>query len=178
MADRYWVGGTANWDGTAGTKWAATSGGPGGETVPTSADDVFFDAASSGTCTISAGNTGAKSINCTGFTGTLSHNATITVAGSFTLVAGMNFTAASSAFTYVIFSGTGTLTTAGKQFSSIAIDGVGITITLGDAYSGSDKIINVTRGTFDTGNYNITAGALASSNSNTRTIKLPSKRII
>ena len=30
MADRYWVGGTAAWDGTAGTKWALTSGGAGG----------------------------------------------------------------------------------------------------------------------------------------------------
>ena len=29
---RYWVGGTADWDGTAGTKWAYTSGGVGGGT--------------------------------------------------------------------------------------------------------------------------------------------------
>jgi hypothetical protein len=57
MADRYWVGGTANWDGTSGTKWSATSGGAGGASVPTSADDVFFDATSSGPCTISTGNT-------------------------------------------------------------------------------------------------------------------------
>ena len=33
MADRYWVGGTASWDGTAGTKWATTSGGAGNLTV-------------------------------------------------------------------------------------------------------------------------------------------------
>ena len=43
MAARYWVGGTANWDATAGTKWALTSGGAGGQAVPTSADDVFID---------------------------------------------------------------------------------------------------------------------------------------
>lgn len=42
MADRYWVGGSGTWGDTA--KWAATSGGAGGETVPTSADDVYFDA--------------------------------------------------------------------------------------------------------------------------------------
>ena len=30
MADRYWVGGTANWDTTIGTKWATTTGGAGG----------------------------------------------------------------------------------------------------------------------------------------------------
>ena len=49
MADRYWVGGTASWDATAGTKWSTTSGGAGGAAVPTAADDVFFNAASSAT---------------------------------------------------------------------------------------------------------------------------------
>lgn len=34
MADRYWVGGTATWDNTAGTKWSATSGGAGWASVP------------------------------------------------------------------------------------------------------------------------------------------------
>ena len=43
MANRYWVGGTATWDNTAGTKWATISGGAGGSTAPTAADDVFFD---------------------------------------------------------------------------------------------------------------------------------------
>jgi len=44
MAARYWVGGTANWDGTAGTKWALTSGGTGGQAIPGTGDDVFIDA--------------------------------------------------------------------------------------------------------------------------------------
>ena len=91
MANRYWVGGTASWDGTAGTKWALTSGGAGGQAVPTSADDVFFSALSTGTCTIDTGNTGAKSINCTGFTGTITGTAAISVAGSITLVAGQTY---------------------------------------------------------------------------------------
>jgi hypothetical protein len=42
MADRYWVGGTGTWTDTA--KWAETSGGAGGFSVPTSSDDVFIDA--------------------------------------------------------------------------------------------------------------------------------------
>ena len=46
MAARYWVGGTANWDNTAGTKWALTSGGAGGQAVPTAADDVYIDSGS------------------------------------------------------------------------------------------------------------------------------------
>lgn len=44
MANRYWVGNNNTWNSTAGTKWATTSGGAGGASVPTSADDVFFDA--------------------------------------------------------------------------------------------------------------------------------------
>jgi hypothetical protein len=31
------------WNGTAGLKWALTSGGTGGQTVPGTADDVIFD---------------------------------------------------------------------------------------------------------------------------------------
>lgn len=95
MANRYWVGGTANWDGTAGTKWALTSGGAGGEAVPTSADDVFFDA-NSGTVTVTIATTGpqALNLNFTGFTGTLAGVAgqTIDLYGSLTLGSGMTRT--------------------------------------------------------------------------------------
>lgn len=45
MADRYWVGGTGNWSNTA--MWSATSGGAGGASVPTAADNVIFNTASS-----------------------------------------------------------------------------------------------------------------------------------
>ncbi|MCB9080849.1 MAG: gliding motility-associated C-terminal domain-containing protein [Lewinellaceae bacterium] len=40
----YWVGGDGNWNDPA--NWSLTSGGPGGECVPTPVDDVFFDAQS------------------------------------------------------------------------------------------------------------------------------------
>jgi hypothetical protein len=171
MADRYWVGGTASWDGTAGSKWALTSGGAGGQAVPTSADDVFFDAASGAvTCTIATGNTGAKSINCTGFTGTITGTAAISVAGSITLVAGQTYTHTG----VVTLTGTGTLTTAGKTFSPLTINGSGITVTLGDALSLNQGDLIVTQGTFTTSgsNYSITAGRLQSDNSNVRTITL------
>ena len=42
MADRYWVGGSGTWSST--TKWSATSGGASGASVPTTADNVIFDA--------------------------------------------------------------------------------------------------------------------------------------
>ena len=67
MAARYWVGGTGTWDNTAGSKWALTSGGAGGEAVPTAADDVFFDSAS-GANTITIGITAqALTLTMTGF---------------------------------------------------------------------------------------------------------------
>jgi hypothetical protein len=46
MPDRYWVGGNGTWNGTNTTNWSATSGGAGGASVPTSADNVFINAAS------------------------------------------------------------------------------------------------------------------------------------
>lgn len=72
MANRYWVGGSASWDGTAGTKWALTDGGAGGQAIPTSTDDVFFTATSGAvTVTLVSGWDSCKNLNCTGFTGTL-----------------------------------------------------------------------------------------------------------
>ena len=41
MANRYWVGGTSNWNDA--NNWAATDGGAGGAGVPTSSDNVFID---------------------------------------------------------------------------------------------------------------------------------------
>ena len=71
MAARYWVGGNDNWNGTAGSKWATSSGGAGGAAVPTAADDVFLDG-NSGNVTITA-NVACRSLNCTGYGGTLTH---------------------------------------------------------------------------------------------------------
>ena len=173
MPDRYWVGGTASWDGTAGTKWSATSGGAGGASVPTTADNVFFTNLSTGTCTIATGNTGAASINCTGFAGTITGSAAITVAGSVTLVAAMTYTHTGT----MTFAGTGTLTTAGKIFSGVTVSGAGITLTLGDALNTATRTLTVTQGTFTTNNFSVSANALSSSNSNTRTINLGSSTV-
>ena len=41
MADRYWVGGSGDWYDT--NRWAATSGGTPGASVPTFSDNVFID---------------------------------------------------------------------------------------------------------------------------------------
>lgn len=131
MANRYWVGGAADWDGTAGSKWDSVSGGSGGLSVPTTGDDVFFDANSTGACTIALGNTGAKSITCTGFTGTITGTAAITVSGSITLVTGMTWT-----YTGTLTSdATATITSAGKTFGPITKSTASTTLTLADDFT-------------------------------------------
>jgi hypothetical protein len=177
MANRFWVGGDADWDANADTKWALTSGGAGGQAVPTAADDVFFDAndgkGGAAKCTIN-GSRVAKSINCTGFTGEWAGTNTpaLTISGSLTLSAGMTVTYNGA----TTFNGTGTLTSAGKSLGPVTISGAGITVTLGGALTSSGAIA-VTQGTFDTANYNVTASSILSSNSNTRTINLGSSTV-
>lgn len=175
MANRYWVGGTAAWDGTAGTKWAANSGGPGGETVPTTADDVFFDNGSgTSIVTISIGNTGAKSINCTGFTGELAGTTNITVAGSVTYASTMSDLSYKGTMT---ISGTGTFTSAGRTIiHGLTVNGTGITVSLGDAFNGSgaSAVLTVTAGTFNASNYNVTIWQMSSGSTSTRSIVMGS----
>jgi hypothetical protein len=169
MADRYWVGGTASWDGTAGSKWALTSGGAGGQAVPTSADDVFFSNLSTGTCTIAAVTTVARSINCTGFTGTLTGTAAITVSGSVTLVAGMTYSYTGT----MTLAGTGTITSAGKTFGAVTVNGAGITVTLGSSLSQgatSTNTFTLTQGTLALAGFTLTCGIFSSNNTNTRAI--------
>lgn len=168
MADRYWVGGTANWDGTAGTKWSATSGGAGGATVPTSADDVFFNAASGASTVTVAATANARSINCTGFTGTITGSSGINVSGSITLVPAMTWSHSGT----VTIIGTGTLTTAGKVFSITTINGAGITVTLGDPLDVTGRNLTVSQGTFTTNGHNIIASSFISQTTSVRTINL------
>jgi hypothetical protein len=131
MASRYWVGGTAAWDDTAGTKWALTSGGAGGQGVPTSADSVFFDAASGAvSVTLSGAPKNITSLNCTGFTGTLTGSTVIGMqtGATVTFVAGMTL----GASTWLEFNGTGTITFGGKTVGTLVPNG-GATVQTTDA---------------------------------------------
>jgi hypothetical protein len=175
MANRFWVGGTATWDTAATTPWAAASGGAGGASAPTLADDVFFDG-NSGTGTVTtSGNPPCKSITCTGFTGTLNIASSITVVGSVLFVAGMTV----SGGTGLTFGGTGsyTLTSAGKTIGQVTVSG-GCTLTLADAMLLSGTL-TMTQGTFSTGagNFSVTAANFTSSNTNARTLNLGSSSV-
>ena len=139
MANRYVRTAGGNYS-TAAT-WASTSGGTDSVAVPTSADDVFLDA-NSGQLTVDAASA-AKSVNCTGYTGTLTHNAFVwTVAGSVTFVSGMTYTPLETST--VTLSATNTLTTAGKLFPLMILN-TGITTTLADGLNFmASKVITLT----------------------------------
>jgi len=159
MANRYWVGGTASWDATVGTKWALTSGGTGGQAVPTATDDVYFDAASGAvTVTIAtAAAAVARQVIATGFTGTIAGTQGLTVSGAsglagvFTLQNGMtwsntgtlSFTSASTSISF-------TITTNGVSLASpISISGTG-TKTLGSALTTTSSCTIASSFTFST----------------------------
>lgn len=172
MANRYWVGGTAAWDGTAGTKWSATSGGAGGASVPTAADDVFFNAASGAvTVTISGVSGKGLSLNCTGFTGTFAMVFGLQISGSVTFSAGMTISAAEG----LEIIGTGTLTTNGKVLTTVVCSpGAAGTVTLGSALTVSQNL-EISNGTFTTSasNYAVTASTIRSiATGNVRTVSL------
>jgi hypothetical protein len=181
MADRYWVGGTANWDATAGTKWSATNGGAGGASVPTAADDVYFTLLSGlVTVTVSA-TANCRDLNFTGFIGTFAGSSIVNIAGSLTFSTGMT-RSHTGAINFTAASGSQTITTAGKTFGgavNIGSSGTSTaTWTLQDAFiSTTATNLTITSGTFSTNNFNVTVNSLISSNSNVRTINLGSSTI-
>ena len=182
MADRYWVGGTGTWDATSTANWSTSSGGAGGASVPTAADNVIFDAGSDagGIFTVTMANSPrvCNDITISGldFTMTLAGTSIgLTVSGSLSFPA-TNFTRTYTGTTTFNATTTGkTITTNGVAFGgAVTLDGVGGAWTLGSAFSCGSSTLTLTNGTFDTSasNYNVTAGAFSSSNSNTRTINL------
>jgi hypothetical protein len=179
MADRYWVGGTDSWNTTAGTKWATFSGGPGGASVPTAADNVFFD--QTGPYTVSTGG----NIFCLDLTVsvpsiTFSGAGSLTISGSLFLAIGTpTFNPSASGITFNSTVTGRTITTNGTTIGnpSVVLNGVGGSWTLGSSYICNNNF-TVTNGTFNTANFGmVIGGSFNSSNSNTRTITLGSSQI-
>jgi hypothetical protein len=90
---RYWVGGTGNWSDTA--HWSYSSGGASGAPVPTSAEDVYFDANSfsavSQTVTLTA-TSSCQNMNWTGALNNPTFNKVgfaIKIYGSLTFISAM-----------------------------------------------------------------------------------------
>lgn len=183
MANRYLVaGGSGLWNATDTNNWSATSGGASGASCPTATDDVFLDAAS-GAASIGIQSTAAcRSVDCTGFTGTLSLGGAVTwnISGSLTLVAGM--TVSGVAFSTQNFNGASsyTITTAGKPIGKVTINAVGGTYQLQDDLtvgSTGTATLTHTAGTLDTNGKTVLCGGFNSNNTNTRTLTLGSSSI-
>jgi hypothetical protein len=181
MADRYWVGGTGTWSSTNTANWSTSSGGAGGASVPTAADNVFFDAGSDagGTFVVTMANSPRLCNDFTAsgldFTMTLAGTSVgLTVSGSLEFPA-TNFTRTYTGTTTFNATTTGkTITTNGVSISTANFNGVGGEWTLGSAYIYGVGSITVTNGTFDTSasNYAVTVLSFSSTNSNIRTINL------
>lgn len=175
MANRYWVGGAGDWDNVTTTHWSATSGGAGGASVPTTTDDVFFDA-NSGSNTVTLGvNPTIHNLNYTGFTGTFNCPSIsyrdIDITGTIlTFDSGMTLSSTYGVF-FSITNSVGEITTfttdglALESKAGIIFKGAG-TFELADnvvfsttsspfAYGG----IEISGGTFNTNNYNINCRA-------------------
>lgn len=131
MANKFARTAGGNW--TTDATWSTTSGGAADTVAPTASDDVFLDA-NSGNVTISATSVG-KSLDCTGYTGTLTHNTgiSLTLSGNLTFVAGMTYTPSETSV--LAFNVDSTITSAGKLITRIQLTGTNADLTLGDNLS-------------------------------------------
>lgn len=185
MANRYAVAAGGSWGSTS--TWSDASGGAGGFSVPTVADNVFLDA-SSGNVTIAA-RADARSLNCTGYTGTLTHNANQPVflgdatAGTgnvvLKLVAGMTYSVASNTSINVTTTSATqqTFTTAGKTMPSISFGSGSILLADGLTIGSGNSNISHTAGTLDTNNQTISCGVFTSIGTLVRTLTFGSSAI-
>jgi hypothetical protein len=172
MANRYWVGGTGTWDTSSTTHWSASSGGSGGASVPTSADSVFFNANSGGGTVNIIDYVDAASLDCTGFTGTLTSGSAydLTLYGNLTLGANGIYQLWRAFFvTNATMVSNGTIN---PDLKIIVQDSV---LTLSDA--AAVKQIIISDGTLDTNNYDLTVGILNSDNNLSSTFTFGSSSI-
>jgi hypothetical protein len=187
MADRYWRGGTGTWNGTSTTNWSASSGGTGGASVPTAADNVFFDANSNTgtgafTVTMATSPRVCRDLTISGLDGTMTlagvSTIGLTVSGSLTFPA-TNFNRTYSGVTTFNATTTGkTITTNGVAFgNNVAFNGVGGEWTLNSAFSCGSSSLTVNNGIFNTNGFNVTAASLFSNSGTTRTINLTSSTV-
>lgn len=177
MANRYWVGGSGNWNSTS--HWSDTSGGASGASVPTSADDVFVDA-NSGSGYININTTcNCLSIDFTGSSiATVQGSYTLNVYGSFTGAAGITWSHSGSLYFQATSTGQ-TITSAGITFScNVYLQGAGGGWTLQDEFSQvSGKWFYANYGTFNTNNQTCTFGYFSYSNTNIKDLTFGSSTI-
>jgi len=179
MPNRFWVGGTGSWNGTNLTNWSATSGGAGGASIPTAADDVYFDANSGGgTVTVNLAGRTCLNLSFRGlsgtsdFTGTFAGASTLNISGGLILSASTTYTY-SSTISFLAISGSYNITSNGRILvCGININGLGGTFNLTDGISLSTTAgsLILTAGTLNLGSSTHSMYSFNSSNSNVRTL--------
>lgn len=182
MANRFWIGGSGNINDTA--HWSTTSGGSGGASVPTSADNATWDAnSSSGTYTVTVN----ANFSCANWTtgapasGTLTFSAptyVFMVYGDVSLHLGLLFSGVPANTFWNLQPPAG---------STHYVTSNGVTIPFGwyingsttsttvlndDLSIGNGSPIEFGKGTFDANGKNVTASYALAIGTNAKTIKL------
>lgn len=164
MANRYWRGGSGTWNTTSTTNWSTVSGGPGGASVPTAADDVIIDGAS-GSPTVDLtipfgtfGSLNCKSLTTLGATCTLKGLDPLNVFGNITLSSTTTF----FNFQSLVISAISNITTNGAVVNTNIFSA--FSITLGDSLTlGTTKRFEFTAGTLSLSNFTLSTGDFYSS---------------
>ena len=174
-----------------GGNWSATAAWVGG-VVPGASDDVQLTVASAA-ITIDTSAAACRSLDCTGYTNTLTHTAGVTfnigdaTAGlsniALKLVSGMTYTlgnATTSAIGFVTTSATvQTVDFAGKTSGNVTYNAAsnGSWQMVGTHNTGTTATVTLTKGTLDANGQTCSWGLFSSSNANTRTLTLGAANI-
>jgi len=185
MANYYWAGTTSGlaWHTTGTlTRWQ-NSAGTYITTVPGSGDDVFFDGRSQLTCGMTTSVTrSCRSLNTTGYTGTLNFTAGTLNIGDAAAGAGAVALKLSSGMTFTVggtlnFVSTSTtqqsITCAGKTLPITNFNGATNSSYVLAGNFASTGLLTITSGTLDTdpaNNWTISSSGLTSTSGNTRSL--------
>jgi len=165
MANRYWVGGTATWNSTAGSKWSTTSGGVSGAAAPTASDNVFLDS-NSGSGVITLTSAVCNDLNTTGFQGTI-NGTTLTVSGNLTLGTDATYTLVNQ----TTFNGTTTtITNSVVWLGTWLVNSTG-SLTLGDDVDISNSL-SQTGGSIDLNGFTLRASRYGTASTGTFNLSL------
>lgn len=170
MAERHWVNGGVNLLWSTIGNWSLTEGGAGGQTVPTAAEDVFFDAGSPD-CTVNSSARVGKTLTASAYTHTLTMDQHLRISGNINI--GANTLFAGTTTNYLGMIADGTFTTNGVTISHDIYFGIAasIAVTLaGDLTTSGALIFAGSTGTTFSGDFHITAASCTIGGSQTITI--------
>ncbi len=180
MANRFWLGGTGNWDGTTASSahWGTASGGGTTPTTgPGTSDVAIFDGASGGGTVTVTGTIAIQSLTTGAFTGTLdfsanNNNVTLSAAagmnatgsGTRTINLGngnWNLTSATGTWDFTTITGlTFNANSSVLNFSGNSASGRTITLGAGLTYSTINVAANTTGGTISFNSLSVTIATL------------------